>query len=113
MTLRVLELLAYLALTSILAGTACVLFARVRSGAAACMALGLCAIVLLVVHSLSNSLLGLGRYTTPAIFIISYALFTIGFVWLVVGLVRRRGPHNPRMEADAATPTEGEGSETE
>ena len=31
---------------------------------------------------------------------------------LVVQLRRRRG-HNPRMEADAATPSEGEGRETE
>lgn len=108
MTLDLIGCFAFLASFVVLAATACVLFARVRSGAAACMALGLCAFVLIaVLHNLFNSVSGSWNYT-KVVGIISLPLFAVGFVLFVADILQGRAPHDPQMEADAATPSEGE-----
>ena len=132
MALFYLLVFAHLASQLLLAATAGFLYARLRSRATACMALGLAACLIIsisrnlffsaVPDASMDSCAECGRivfssppiwkYTTLAAYT-AWALYIVGFVWFAADILRQKGPHNPRMETDAATPSEGEGRETE
>ncbi len=109
----------------VLAATTVLLYVRLRSRATACLALGQTALFVICIlgnlfSAVPDELTGscaecgriwlssppIWRYLTPA-FYVAGTLHIVGFVWFAADILRKRGPHNPRIEPDAAGDSEG------
>lgn len=82
----------------VLAAAACVLFARVQSGAAACMALGLASFVIVAVLNNLSHIVRDSWLCGNLVVSISLWLFTIGYVLFVADHLQKRALRNPDVE---------------